>query len=267
MKSNPYMTPGMDGMAVQYDPYVPRVQSSGKISYRDNIARMAVPVPYVEATHAQMLASPGDPAPAGAPAVAPAPAHQKPRGSATESAVLASLIAPVPLPQPQPDAEAREVHELREMFNTPRKQPLPSHPLRRTAAMHSPAPPNVAPDYSSAWKEFHGAGSPHDGRIASGAPIGGPDRGNQLPKGASYPQDAGRFRQPHRALDYAREHMPKKMPPPGYAGHLHRTKDSTEAYGTSRWAISPTFTPPKARVVTEDYCACHSRALSSVPQT
>ena len=105
MKSNPYMKPGMAGMAVQYDPYVPRVQSSGKISYRDNIARMAVPVPYVEATHAQMLASPGDPAPAGAPAVAPAPAHQKPRGSATESAVLASLIAPVPLPQPQPDAQ------------------------------------------------------------------------------------------------------------------------------------------------------------------
>ena len=29
--------------------------------------------------------------------------------------------------------------------------------------------------------------------------------------------------------------MPRNMPPPGYAGHLHRTTDSVEAYGTSRW--------------------------------
>lgn len=39
---------------------------------------------------------------------------------------------------------------------------------------------------------------------------------------------------PYKALD--RSHYPKKMPPPGYSGHLPQTKTSIYAYGTSRWA-------------------------------
>lgn len=46
---------------------------------------------------------------------------------------------------------------------------------------------------------------------------------------------------PHKAIDQDREHIPRKMPPPGYAGHLHQTVNSTECYGTSRYAPK---TPP-----------------------
>ena len=36
------------------------------------------------------------------------------------------------------------------------------------------------------------------------------------------------------------------MPPPGYAGHLHGTLDSTAAFGTSRWQpATPVSHEPK----------------------
>ena len=40
----------------------------------------------------------------------------------------------------------------------------------------------------------------------------------------------------YKALGAEREHFPRAMPPPGYAGHLHGTNDSVAAFGTSRWA-------------------------------
>ena len=45
---------------------------------------------------------------------------------------------------------------------------------------------------------------------------------------------------PH-APDYRslnRSAMPKRMPVPGYTGHVARTKDSTESFGTSHWRPS-----------------------------
>jgi len=45
---------------------------------------------------------------------------------------------------------------------------------------------------------------------------------------------------PH-APDYRslnRSAMPKRMPVPGYTGHVARTKDSTESFGTSHWRSS-----------------------------
>ena len=43
-----------------------------------------------------------------------------------------------------------------------------------------------------------------------------------------------RAQPPRQALN--QEHFPKKMPLPGYSGHLPHTKSSIETYGTSKWA-------------------------------
>lgn len=53
----------------------------------------------------------------------------------------------------------------------------------------------------------------------------------------------------HRALDHSRPNMPKKgMPPPGYQGHIHMTKNSHEAFGTSRWQPAvPVSHEPRVR--------------------
>ena len=53
-------------------------------------------------------------------------------------------------------------------------------------------------------------------------------RGNHSPREEHF------VKAPYKALDQTS--YPKKMPPPGYAGHVHGTKSSVEAYGTSRWA-------------------------------
>ena len=58
---------------------------------------------------------------------------------------------------------------------------------------------------------------------------------------------------PHHAkkIDRSRDHMPSKMPVPGFAGHMHQTIDSADTYGTSIFA--PKEAPSrKPRVMSED---------------
>ena len=83
----------------------------------------------------------------------------------------------------------------------------------------------------------HGVGS--DGIVI-------PGRQNHIAKSDDF------AKAPHKALDQARPNMPKRMPPPGYAGHLHATIDSTETYGTSRW-VPPTPPDHKPRTLPADH--------------
>lgn len=50
------------------------------------------------------------------------------------------------------------------------------------------------------------------------------------------PHDGHFAKSPYKALEESRDKFPKKMPPPGYMGHLHGTVESPDAYGTSRYA-------------------------------
>jgi len=63
----------------------------------------------------------------------------------------------------------------------------------------------------------------------------------------------------HKSLDQSRPHIPRAMPVPGYAGHMHKTHDSYEQYGTSRWQpTTPISHTPK--ILTEDH---HAAAAAS----